>query len=210
MTSPASISITEAQRTHQYRPELSRVAEIFNNDPGSILSSKHGGVSEYNDRLDTISSNMPSARLGKTQTDGFGLRLNSQATTETRAHQHQQQPPRSTFPKQRTGQGGSFLSSINATPHHQTPGGVNGGHQDDATTSGCGNDIYVKVNPRLHAPAKFMINPRNSLSVQQQQRTAISTRHSSINVTNKDATTSSQQGISTNSAVPQLRVRSKE
>ena len=73
--------------------------------------------------------------------------------------------------------------------------------------SGKESELYVKVNPRLHAPAKFMVNPRGSLSIHQQRTAICSTKHStSINLTNNTPMVTSRQGNST-TCVPSIKPR---
>ena len=53
------------------------------------------------------------------------------------------------------------------------------------------NIHHIQVNPRLHSPAKFVINqPRNSLSIHQR----LSTRHSSVTATVRNGLSTATAG----------------
>ena len=121
--------------------DFKRAAEVFNMaDVQSILSSQ-AGRTEGGERYDSLSDPMPaplnSDRM-KTHTQGFGDY--SQITPH-------QTPTRL-----------AFLQT------QGTPFGT-GAHQASMTNRD--NKIqHIQVNPRLHSPAKFVINqPRNSLSL---------------------------------------------
>ena len=122
--------------------DLKRAAEVFNMaDVQSILSSQ-AGRTEGGERFDSLSGPMPapldSDRL-KTHTQGFGDY--SQITPH-------QTPTRLAFLQT---QGTSFGAGAN---------------QGMSMTNRDNKIQHIQVNPRLHSPAKFVINqPRNSLSL---------------------------------------------